>query len=247
MSRCNAKISEDRGKTSKEGIASLTIKFQSYTLMQKFFSSKWVVLQIITVCWEESIVLLFSSHFSNSHSWEIFELSHQDSDHPYFWGFALHFKDYIILNHDRQEVTNHTREDIICNNTYPFFICSCHLIIQDVILHSWKGGYRPQGSQLPFPMAQHTEGASASRHNRHESPLEQGIIPGNNTDMETKQARGNTLCVPRVIILLIYCQLQYNDKNSDLSFMLYISLIRHRLWKESCFFYGTNYSWCTDF
>lgn len=56
----------------QRGKCKLTIKFQSYTLMHQFFSSKCVAFQIITVCWEESVDLLFSSHFSNSQrSWVV--------------------------------------------------------------------------------------------------------------------------------------------------------------------------------
>ena len=144
-------------------------------------------------------------------------------------------------------MASHIRRDIISCSTYFFFICSCYIIIQEVIVHSWNGRICTSRLILAILCSLACWGytcsqkeqiwdASWARDNTHKH-MEK-------TDLG-KPSRWYSLGLSYELIhyqlqdisralILFPCPLHFPDKTL-------------RLWKESCYFHGTNHPWCTDF
>lgn len=89
-SRCNTKTAKDRNKTFHRGNANLTFfKFQSYTLIQKFFSPRLIAFQIFTQFVERCCPAIL---------------------HPFFWQLKKFWNIWIVV----EILTSPTSEVLFC-------------------------------------------------------------------------------------------------------------------------------------
>lgn len=128
-----------------------------------------------------------------------------------------------------------------------FFICSCHLIMQEVIMLNWNGRIHTSRIILAIPCGLACWGYICNQTEQ----IWECSKAGDDTDRQMDKTGLGKLSMWYSLGLsyeLIYYYLQYTVKNTNLSSCpLHFLDKTLRLWKGSSSCHGTNHPWCTDF